>query len=305
MDFKGKIAFITGGANGAGFGQAQVFGRAGCRVFIADIREDALNAAIERLRGEGIDAAGAVLDLTDREAYARVADEVEQTYGEPPHLLFNTAGVFAMGPAEASRYEDFDWVIGVNLNGVINGMVTFVPRMIKAGRPAHIVSTASFGGFFGGAMTAAYSASKAAVINLMESYREALAKYDIGVSVLCPMNIKTNIGRSSETRPADLGKSGYVVNEETMKSLETIYQHGMDPVVLAGHVKAGIEANQLYIIPYPEGAAPLKAHYEQILSAFPDMSTDPEGAAERTQALMDWRHTRSDFFSQKSEDAPL
>ena len=305
MDFKNKIAFITGGANGAGFGQAQVFGQAGCRVFIVDIRKDALEAALDRLKAEGIVAQGAVLDLTDREAYAYVADEVEHVYGEPPHLLFNTAGVFAMGPAEASRYEDFDWVLGVNLNGVVNGMVTFVPRMIKAGRPGHIVSTASYGGFFGGQMTAAYSASKAAVINLMESYRQALARYDIGVSVLCPMNIKTNIGRSSQTRPAHLGKSGYVVSEESMKSLESIYRHGMEPVDLARHVMAGIEANQLYIIPYPEGLAPLEAHFKEILSAIPDVSTDPEGAARRTQAMQDWAKERGELFSRKSGDAPL
>jgi NAD(P)-dependent dehydrogenase (short-subunit alcohol dehydrogenase family) len=109
MDFAGKVAFITGAANGAGLGQARVFGTAGCRLFLVDIREDALATALERLRAEGIEAEGTPLNLTDRRSYARVADRVEEVYGEPPHLVFNTAGVFAMGPTRdkmASQRSD-------------------------------------------------------------------------------------------------------------------------------------------------------------------------------------------------------
>ena len=230
MDYAGKVAFITGGANGAGFGQAQVFGRLGCRVFIADIRADALDAAVAKLRKEGIDAHGSQLDIMDRKAYARVADDVERTCGEPPQLLFNTAGVSAFGPAEASTFDDYDWVLGVNLGGVINGMLTFIPRMIKAAKGGHIVSTASLGGFQGLEAALIYCASKAAVISLMEGYRPALQKFGIGVSVLCPANIKSNMALSADTRPSHLRKTGYVVNDQTKDSLRDIYQFGMDPV---------------------------------------------------------------------------
>jgi NAD(P)-dependent dehydrogenase (short-subunit alcohol dehydrogenase family) len=305
MEFQGRVAFITGAASGAGLGQARVFGRAGCRLFLVDVREDALTAALADLRAEGIEAHGARLDVTDRAAWARVADEVEEVYGEPPHLLFNTAGVLAMGPTEASTFEDFDWVLGVNLFGVINGMVTVVPRMIRAGRPGHVVTTASLGGFAGADGVAAYSASKAAVISLMESYRPALARYGIGVSVLCPANISTNIGLSSEVRPAHLRASGYLVDDATQTSLQNLFAQGMDPVELAGHVKTAIEGNQLYVIPYPEAAALLEAHAREILAAVPAESTDPDGVARRTAALRGWASDRALIVSRKGEHAAV
>lgn len=296
--FINEIAFITGGASGAGFGQAQVFGRAGCRIVIADIRPDAVAAAVAALQADGVTAHGIVLDIMDRAAYARAADEVEQVFGGPPALLFNTAGVNSFGPVENTTYDDFDWIMGVNLGGVVNGMVTFVPRMIKAGRPGHIVTTSSLGGLMASAFAAPYSAAKAAVINLMESYHQGLAKYGIGVSVLCPANIKSNIAEASRLRPAQFGQSGYVETDETVASLHSIHQHGMDPVELAEHVKAAIEANALYIIPYPEAKDGLQAHYDKIVAAVLPMEADPEGARKRTEALMAWAAGRAKAFQE-------
>lgn len=298
-DFDGQIAFITGGASGAGFGQAKVFGRAGCKVAIADVRAAAVEQALAALRGEGIEAHGIVLDITDRAAYARAADEVERVFGGPPTLLFNTAGVNSFGPAEKTTYDDFDWIVGVNLGGVINGMVTFVPRMIAAGKPAHIVTVSSLGGLQGGAITAPYSAAKAAVINLMESYRAALAKYEIGVSVLCPANIKSNIAEATRIRPAQFADTGYVETQEAIDSLHSIYQHGMEPEELAGHVKRAIEANAPYIIPYPESKPMLEAHFREILESVLPMEADPEGAKKRTEALQAWAKDRAKVFMQQ------
>ena len=296
--FTNEIAFITGGASGAGFGQAQVFGRAGCRIVIADIRPDAVAAAVAALQADGVTAHGIVLDIMDRAAYARAAAEVDQVFGGPPALLFNTAGVNSFGPVENTTYDDFDWIMGVNLGGVVNGMVTFVPRMIKAGRPGHIVTTSSLGGLMASAFAAPYSAAKAAVINLMESYHQGLAKYGIGVSVLCPANIKSNIAEASRLRPAQFGQSGYVETDETVASLHSIHQHGMDPVELAEHVKAAIEANALYIIPYPEAKDGLQAHYDKIVAAVLPMEADPEGARKRTEALMAWAAGRAKAFQE-------
>lgn len=296
QSFHNEIAFITGGASGAGFGQAQVFGRAGARVVVADIRTAAVEQAVAVLQAEGITAHGITLNIMDRAAYARAADEVEAVFGAPPSLLFNTAGVNSFGPVENTSYDDFDWIVGVNLGGVINGMVTFVPRMIASGRPGHIVTTSSLGGLMGSALAAPYSAAKAAVINLMESYRQGLEKHGIGVSVLCPANIRSNIAEASRLRPAQFGKSGYVENDDSIASLHSIHQHGMDPVELAEHVKRGIEANQLYIIPYPEAKEGLAAHYAQILDSVLPMEADPEGARLRTEALQNWAADRARVF---------
>lgn len=298
--YAGKVAFITGGASGAGFGQATVFAEAGCKIVVADVRKAAVDEAVAKLRAQGAEARGITLDVTDRAAYARAADEVEKVFGKPPELLFNTAGVNSFGPAENSTFDDFDWILGVDLGGVVNGMVTFVPRMIKAARGGYIVTTASVGGFYGSPAAAIYSAAKAAVINLMESYRLSLARYHIGVSVLCPANIRSNIFEASRLRPAQFRKTGYVENDEVIQSLRSIHAHGLDPVVLARRTKEAMEANQLYIIPYPEQKEPLEQHFKQIVDSVLPMEADPEGAKERTEALQNWAKARPSAMSSKN-----
>jgi NAD(P)-dependent dehydrogenase (short-subunit alcohol dehydrogenase family) len=301
-EYTGQVAFITGGASGAGFGQASVFAEAGCKIVIADIRRAAVEEAAATLRARGAEVHGIALDVTDRGAYARAADEVEQIFRKPPELLFNTAGVNAFGPLEKSTYDDFDWLLGVNLGGVVNGMMTFVPRMIAAGRGGHIVTTSSMGGFSGNAAASIYSAAKAAVINLMESYRLALAKYKIKVSVLCPANIRSNIAEATKLRPAHLGNTGYVVNEDVIKSLHSIHAHGLDPVVLARRTKEAMAADQLYIIPYPEEKESLTRHFKEIVDSVLPMEADPEGARERTEALRNWMKDRQALLSKGKND---
>jgi NAD(P)-dependent dehydrogenase (short-subunit alcohol dehydrogenase family) len=265
-DFAGKVAFITGGASGAGFGQAKVFSEAGCKIVIVDIRQDHLDEALAYFKDKKAEVHAIKLDITDRKAYAAAADEVEKVFGGPPQLLFNTAGVNTFGPAEASTYEDYDWVMGVCLGGVINGMVTFVPRMIKSGRPGHIATTSSMGGFMGGSTTAPYSAAKAAVNNLMESYYQALKPYNIGVSCLCPGNIKSNIAEAVYTRPKNLENTGYNVNEKTINLLRSIHAQGIEPVELANILKKGIEDEVLYVIPVPNPEEMLRNTLERIVN---------------------------------------
>jgi NAD(P)-dependent dehydrogenase (short-subunit alcohol dehydrogenase family) len=279
-DFAGKILFITGGASGAGFGQAKVFAEAGCKIVIADIRQDHLDEATAYFRDKKIPVHAIKLDITDRQAYAAAADEVEEVFGSPPQMLFNTAGVNTFGPAEASTFEDYDWVMGVCLGGVINGMVTFVPRMIKAGKGGYIATVSSWGAFMGGSGTAPYSAAKAAVNNLMESYYQALKPYGIGVSVICPANIRSNIAEAVYTRPENLQNTGYNVNEKTIDFLRSIHAMGMDPVELANWLKRGIENEQLYIIPYAESEKMLRDNFQRII----DYSS-PEGI-KRQEELM-------------------
>lgn len=272
-DFKGKVCFITGGASGAGFGQAQIFSEAGMKVVIADVRDDHLEEAMEYFKQKGAPAHAIKLDVTDREAFAAAADEVERLYGGPPDLLILTAGVNVFGPAEASTYDDYDWVVGVCFGGVVNGLVTFVPRMIKAKKGGHIAATVSWGAFNAGPTTAPYSAAKAAVLNLMESYFIALRPYGIGVTALCPANIRSRIYEAAiKTRPEKYKNTGYNVNEETQRFLASIHQSGMDPRELAEWLKRGIENEQFLVIPYKSGVRML----ELALQRFIDYAT-PEG----------------------------
>ena len=298
FDFAGRTAFITGGASGAGFGQAKVFGRAGCKVCIADIRGEAAAKAIGDLRGEGIECHAIELDITDREAFASAADEAERALG-PVTMLFGTAGVSIFGPLENATYDDYDWIFGVNLGGNINLMQTFVPRMIGHGLGGHIVNTASLGAFFANSGSGIYSASKFAVHGLSMAMRDALKGYGIGVSVLCPANIKSNIAESIRTRPEKYGASGYAVDEREIAALHEIYSQGMEPEELAGHVKAAIEENRFYIIPYPEARPMLESIFQQALDALPPPDSDMEGQEKRHKAMMKYIEARKVMDSER------
>jgi NAD(P)-dependent dehydrogenase (short-subunit alcohol dehydrogenase family) len=254
-------------------------------------------------RGRNAAAHSIRLDITDRQAYAAAADEVEKVFGSPPQLVFNNAGVNTFGPLEKSTYEDWDWLMGVLLGGVVNGMQTFVPRMIKAGKGGYVVNTSSMGGFQGSDGAGIYCAAKAAVNNLSESYQAALKKYGIGVSVCCPANIKTNIAEATYTRPDHLKNTGYVVNDASIDSLRRIHSAGMEPVDLANHIKKGIEDEQLYIIPYPEAKEGLERHFKSIVDSVLPMEADPEGVKQREEALRAWAAERRQMFDASREEA--
>ena len=291
FEFAGRTAFITGGASGAGFGQAQVFGRLGCKVCIADIRGEAVADAIGRLRGEGIECHGMELDVTDREAFAAAADEAEQVLG-PVTMLFGTAGVSIFGPLENATYDDYDWIFDVNFGGVVNLMQTFVPRRIGHGQGGCIVNTASLGAFFANSGSGIYSASKFAVHGITMAMRDALKGYGIGVSVVCPANIKSNIAESIRTRPERYGQSGYAVDEREIAALHEIYSQGMEPEELAGHVRQAIEENRFYVIPYPEARPMLESIFQQALDALPPSEHDREGQEKRHKAMMRYIEAR-------------
>lgn len=283
-DFAGKIAFITGGGSGAGLGQAKVFAEAGCKVVIADIRQDHLDEAMAYFRGKKAAVHAIKLDLTDRQAYIAAADEVERVFGGPPQLLFNTAGVNTFGPAEASTFEDFDWVLNVNLFGVINGMVIFVPRMIKASKGGHIVTTSSMSGFMAASGCTPYSVSKAGVNSLMECYYQALKPYGIGVSCLCPGGINTNIAEATFTRPKQLANTGYRVNRRTIEFEGRANAQGIDPVELARITKKGIEDEVLFILPFPDPENMLRMSLEQVINY-----ATPEGMERQVELMKNRR----------------
>ena len=264
-EFAGKLAFITGGASGIGLGQAKRLTERGCRVVIADYSQEHLDAAMEYFRGKDVQVHPIRLDVTDRDGFAAAADETERVFGETPDLLFLTAGVNVFGPAEASTYGDFDWVLGVCLGGVINGLVTFVPRMIRKGKGGYIAGTASYGAFGPGPITAPYACAKSAVLNLMESYMTALKPYGIGVSCLCPANVNTNIYQAPIAgRPARYGRSGYNVNEKTQQAVAKVNSAGLDPLEVADWLMAAIEDEHFLVVPYEHGARMVELEYRRM-----------------------------------------
>ncbi|NMA24643.1 MAG: SDR family NAD(P)-dependent oxidoreductase [Clostridiales bacterium] len=270
-DFAGKVAFITGGASGAGFGQAQIFSEAGMKVVIADIREDHLENAAAYFKDKDAQVHFIKLDVMDRKGWAEAADETERVFGTTPDLFIQTAGVNAFGPIEASTFEDFDWVVGVNFGGVVNGLVTFVPRMMKAGKGGHIVTTVSLGALGANPGVGPYTAAKAATLNLMESYYLALKPYGIAVSALLPGNIRSNINDAVlKTRPEHLKNTGYHATEESQEYAYAVMQaHGIDPRILAERLKKGIEDEIFLIVPYPSGTRMV----ERALSRLPLYTT--------------------------------
>jgi short-subunit dehydrogenase len=164
--------------------------------------------------------------------------------------------------------------------------------MIAHNQGGYIVNTASLGAFFANSGSGIYSASKFAVHGLTMAMRDALKDHGIGVSVLCPANIKSNIAESVRTRPAKYAGSGYAVDEREIAALREIYSQGMEPEELAGHVKAAIEANRFYVIPYPEARGMLETTFRQVLDALPPPGSDPEGQARRHEAMMKYIEAR-------------
>lgn len=275
-DVSGKVAFVTGGGSGVGYGQARVFGEAGCRVAIADIRQDHLDEAMAKLSDAGIDAMPVRLDITDPAAYERAADEVEAAMG-PVQLLFNTAGVSIFGPMQNATREDWEWQINVNLWGVINGIQVFLPRMLARGDDCHIVNTASMSAFVSLPGTSIYTTTKMAIRGLTECLSMDLKDTKVGVSLLCPGAVNSNIHEAVLTRPKHLERTGYYgADPEAFARLKKVIESGMEPETLARHVLEGVIGNQLYILPYPEFHATLEDIHARVMGALAKPGDDPD-----------------------------
>jgi NAD(P)-dependent dehydrogenase (short-subunit alcohol dehydrogenase family) len=274
----GRTAFITGGGSGVALGQAKIFAEAGCKIAIADIRQDHLDEATAWFDQTDFEMMAVKLDITDRAAYARAADAVEAKLG-PVELLFNTAGVSIFGPLQNATYDDWDWQLNVNLGGVINGIQTFVPRMIERGNGGHIVNTASMSAFVALKGTGIYCTSKMAIRGLSECLAMDLAEHGIGVSMLCPGAVNTNIHEAVLTRPAHLQNTGYYgADPDVLAHLKRVISIGVEPEVLARYVVKGVEADQLYILPYPEFRGTLEDIHAQVMAALAKPEDDPDYA---------------------------
>jgi NADP-dependent 3-hydroxy acid dehydrogenase YdfG len=244
-DVEGKVAFITGGASGAGFGMASAFSKAGMKVVIADVRQDRLDKAMTQLDPSRVHPVR--LDVANRQDFARAADEAERVFGKV-HLVCNNAGINLFVPVEDVTYNDWDWVLGVNLGGVVNGVTTFIPRLRKHGEGGHIVNTASMAGFLPSSAAVTYTAAKFAVRGLTEALR-----YE-----------------SEKMRPPELASPSSEKNQQAMARVpELNATAGMAPEEVGERVLAGIRRNRLYIFSHGEFREELQDLFDEVLESLP------------------------------------
>jgi NAD(P)-dependent dehydrogenase (short-subunit alcohol dehydrogenase family) len=290
-DFAGRTALVTGGANGLGLGLVRALLAQGCNVAIADIRPAHIDAALEAL--DDPRAMGVPVDVSSRADLAGAAEAVEARFGVVS-LLFNNAGVNLFQSIEESSYDDWDWIMGVNLDGPINGVMTFVPRMIRAGKGGYVVNTASMAGFLAAGACGIYNTTKFAVRGLSGSLRASLAAHGIGVSVLCPGLVKSYIYASDEIRPQALKAGARPVNSEFVKRLAQVHEFGMEPDVIAARVLEAMREDRFHIFPHPEFKDELSELFGETLGDFRDYPVDP-GHAQR----IDFEKTRRESYRQQ------
>jgi NAD(P)-dependent dehydrogenase (short-subunit alcohol dehydrogenase family) len=282
-DVRGKVAFITGGASGIGLGMAKVFVASGMKTIIADVRDDHIEEALRYFsrRGERESVHAIRLDVTDRDAYARAADESERVFGNV-HVLCNNAGLGITGPIKSATYDDWDWLTSVMLGGVVNGVQTWLARIRAHGEGGHIVNTASMSGAFASGDAGIYITLKFAVVGMAEALRWELRDEGIGVSAFLPGGVRTNIFWSHRMRPAH-HKTGYA---EQDRRRETFGERArtaapssgitMEPVEVGERVLRGIQRNDLYIITHPEFREGIEARNAALVRAIPDEPLNEE-----------------------------
>ena len=263
QELQGKTAFITGGANGIGRAIAESFAREGVAVAIADIDINAAEQTCRELEASGARAIPIECDVTSEESLAKALEKVSETLG-PVHLLMNNAGAFAVSPLEETQRRDWEWLLEINVIGVVNGLHTFLPHMRAHGEDAHIINTASVAGHFAGPGLSVYTASKFAVVGLTECLRAELADSPIGVSLLCPGVVQTGLIESSQAhRPDRHGGRG----ADPGVDATAITASGTDPATIGEQVVAAVKAGEFYIFTHPDMKPVFESRFRRILTA--------------------------------------
>ncbi len=259
--FKGRVAVVTGSASGIGRALALALAREGARVVLADLDEPGMAHVAKTITSAGGQALAVKTDVSDLAQVRALADKAWGAFGAV-HILCNNAGVAVSGGLEAATPEDWQWVIGVNLWGVIHGLLAFLPRMVAQKQGGHIVNTASMAGLVATQGLGVYNTTKYAVVGLSETLVKDLRPYGIGVSVLCPMGVETRILESERHRPDALGNPDQKKDEPVPLMGRTL-----SPDEVAAQVLAAIRANQLYVITHPEGLEPLRRRFRRMEQA--------------------------------------
>lgn len=271
-ELQGRVAVITGAGSGIGAALAHACSEAGMSVVLSDVEPAALDGVADEIRGRAGNVETLVLDVRDPAALEALAERAYAAFGAC-HLLVNNAGVIVFKPAAKLTLADWDWVLSVNLHGVIHGLAAFVPRMRAQQGEAHIVNTASINGLIsmGGSGLAAYAASKFAVVAITESLRVELERDQIGVSVVCPGGVATRITQSERNRPAEfcdgsepkpLPDMAAAVDE--LGRSERI----LSPGDVAGRILDAVRENELYVITHPDYLDEVRKRHRAIEAAF-------------------------------------
>jgi NAD(P)-dependent dehydrogenase (short-subunit alcohol dehydrogenase family) len=279
LNVEGKVAFITGGASGIGLGIAKTFVNAGMKVVISDIRLDHLTESMAYFKQQNQDKSvfPIQLDVTDREAFARAADETERVFGKV-HVLCNNAGIGVIGPIKQAKFDDWDWALNVMIGGVVNGIQIFLPRILKHGEGGHIVTTSSMSGILPPLQSAIYATAKAGVVGMCEAMRGELAADNIGVSAFCPGPVATNIGQIGQLRPKNF-QTGYAEKEKELAARPNS-PNWMSIEECGERVLRGILHNDLYIFTHREFKEGLTEKMEAIVASFPNEEINQARAKE-------------------------
>jgi NAD(P)-dependent dehydrogenase (short-subunit alcohol dehydrogenase family) len=268
-EFTGKVAVITGGASGIGRAIADHSVREGMKVVLADVEEIALAKAEEELKAAGATILAVRADVSKREDVEMLAKRSFDVFGQV-QLLFNNAGVAAGGAPWEATWNDWEWVMGVNLWGVIHGVKVFTPLMLAQNTECHIVNTASAAGLIAGSGSAAYSVTKHAVVALSESLYLALQQKNCQVkaSVLCPGTVRTNIVNVERNRPASLRNDPVVLSPEMeagRRAFRAVMEAAMPPALVAEAVFDAIRKEQFYIVTHADWMEVVHLRTEKLL----------------------------------------
>ena len=253
--FTDRTALITGGAGGIGMAMARAFAGRGASIVLADLDEAALARAVKELQDEGTKVLGVATDVTSLDSVQALAKTASRHFGGV-HIVCNNAGIALFGEMRDATHRDWVYTMNVNFWGVVHGIETFVPLLIEQGQGGHIVNTASMAGLVGMRWLGIYSASKFAVVGTSEALHRELSQHGIGVSVLCPMIVDTQINQNSvRMRPAELRNEG----EELVLPADGSMAGGTIPAAEVGRrVVRAIERGDLYILTHPEQRAILR-----------------------------------------------
>lgn len=265
----GKVAVITGGASGIGFATAKALAAKGAKLVIADIEATVLNQAVAELSSSGAKAEGVVCDVADLGSVQSLAEQAFSKMGAV-HILFNNAGVALNGHIANMRHSDWEWIIKVDLWGPIHGVEAFVPRMIEQKQGGQILFTSSIAGLVPTEGLGVYSVAKYGVVALAETLRREVRQHNIGVSVLCPLRVDTNIGTSERNRTADFGGGASASPRQQPETSSNIVMAGdvMKPEDVATVVVDAILANRLYILPHDDSRDLIRRRFQRIDATF-------------------------------------
>ncbi|QXL85609.1 SDR family oxidoreductase [Comamonas sp. NLF-1-9] len=295
-DFAGKTAVLTGAGSGFGLECARIAARRGMQLVLVDVQQDALDLAVAELEPLGLPLLARRVDVSSGEHMQALAEAVHERFGAP-HLVFNNAGVGAAGLIWESGEADWQWVLGVNLWGVIHGLRLFTPMMLAAARAdphwrGHIVNTASMAGLVSMPNMGVYNTSKHAVVALSETlYQDLqLVTTQVGASVLCPYFVATGIGHSERNRPAGLQGDAQTPSQRVGQAmLDKAVAHGkVSAAEVAARVFEAVAQDDFYVYSHPQALAGVAARMQAIVEARkpPDpFAGRPEVGAQLRSAL--------------------